>query len=230
MKHIVIGVPAYTGTIHLSTVRPLFHDMAALIMRGDKVTLIDDIGDTYIDDVRAAIVDRFLSSPADVLVTVDHDVCWEAHALVRLVDHPVDLVAGVYPKRVDPIEYPVRYILEREELISNPKTGLLEVAGVPAGFTKMSRAMLERMVGHYKDLQFNTNRSPRGKLCGLFEDYRLANGSKLKDDYAFCQRWRDIGGQVWCDPEIKMSHTGNKAFVGHFGDWLRSRPQEEKAA
>lgn len=22
------------------------------------------------------------------------------------------------------------------------------------------------------------------------------------EDYAFCQRWRDIGGQLWVDPDI----------------------------
>lgn len=228
-KHVVIAIPAYSGTVHLATVRPLFHDMAALIMRGDKVTLIDEVGDTYIDDTRAGIVERALHGTGDVLVMVDHDVCWEANALVRLVDHPVDLVGGIYPKRVDPIVYPV-WFLDKEKLWSDPKTGLLEVAGIPAGFMKMSRSMLERMVDHYKDTNFPSTRTPSGKLCGIFEGYRTPSGIKLRDDWAFCQRWRDIGGQVWCDPEIKMSHTGNKAFVGHFGDWLRSRPQEEKAA
>lgn len=227
MTHVVVAVPAYAGTVHLSTMRSLIHDMTALMSRGDTVSVIDECDGCYLDDIRAAIVAHFLHGTGDVLVQVDTDVSWEAGALLRIVDAPVDMCAGVYPKRKDPIEWPVRF-LDRKELWADPDTGLIEVEGAPGGFVKYSRSMLEKMVSSYHHLNFRTPRSPTGWACGLYEAYRYGDGHKLGDDYAFCRRWRDLGGQVWIDPEIRMSHIGAKAFVGHFGDWLRRRM--EKAA
>ena len=50
MKHIMIAMPAYTGTVHMGTMRCLFTDLIALIKRGDKFTLVDDIGNALIAD------------------------------------------------------------------------------------------------------------------------------------------------------------------------------------
>lgn len=229
-RHVVVAIPAYTGVVNTATMRCLIHDMTVLMSRGDGVSLIDDVGSAYIDDTRAALVDKFLASGADPLVMIDWDVTWDAGALVRLVDHPVDLVGGVYPRRnSDPTEYLVRYLPDQKELWAHPETGLLEVAGIPGGFMKCSRNMLEKMVAHYSDLQFAKESWVSGKLTGLFESYRYKHPSnpqldrKLGDDYAFCQRWRDMGGRVWCDPEITMAHIGRHGLVGHFGKYLKQR-------
>lgn len=220
--HIVIGVPAYTGTLHIGTMRSLFRDMTTAMQRGDQVSILDECDSCYLDDTRAALVAKFLHGDGDVLVAIDHDVTWQAGALLRIVDAPVDFCAGAYPYRKTPIEFPVRY-LGKDEIWADPATGLIEVEGAPGGFCKYSRAMLEKMVAAYADLEFLCARSPTGKAVGLFESYRIGDGHKLGDDYAFCRRWRDLGGQVWVDPEITMGHIGNAVHIGNLGEWLRSR-------
>ena len=226
MNHIVIAVPAYTWQVHISTMRSIITDLLALVARGDRVSIFDESGSSDLADARAIIVAHFLNGDGTHLISLDNDVCWQAGALVRLVDAPVDMVAGVYPKRQDPIEFPLRY-LDRPELWSDPKTGLLEVEAVQGGFVRYSRACLERMVEAYADLRCLSSRSPLGHLYALFDPLRLPDGRKLGEDFAFCHRWRAIGGEVWIDPEFKMGHTGLKLFAGSLGDHLR---QAMKAA
>jgi hypothetical protein len=46
----------------------------------------------------------------------------------------------------------------------------------------------------------------------------------LKDggeDFAFCERWNDLGGRVWIDPSITLSHVGDKDYSGTLGELLR---------
>lgn len=217
----MVAIPAYTGTIHLGTMRSLFTDLLALQARGDAWTLMDECGNGLIADARALIVAKFLASECDTLVFIDSDVCWEAGALLRLLDHPVDMAVGIYPQRKDPLTFSVRW-LEKKELWADPKTGLLEVAGTPAGFMKLSRSQLEAMVRHYDDLWFYMEDAPDKKGWALFADYWLDH-AKLGEDYAFCARWMDMDGKVWIDPEIDMGHIGFKTFPGHLGKWLRSR-------
>ena len=222
MKHVWIAIPAYTGTIHLGTMRSIMKDMLALMQRGDRVSIFDECGNAIIDDARAIMVQKFLDSDGTDLVFVDHDVSWQEGALLRLVDAPVDCVAGIYPQRKDPITYTVQWVPERAELWADPETGLLEVAGVPAGFMRMTRAMLERMVDAYPESEFYVESLPEKKAYALFASWRDGK-MKYGEDYSFCRRWREIGGTVWVDPEIKMGHVGNKTFQGHLGDWLRGR-------
>ena len=221
-RHVWIAIPAYTGTIHLATMRSVLTDLLALQARGDEVTIFDESGNAMIADCRAVIVAKFLASEATDLVFVDSDVCWEAGALVKLVDRPVDFVAGIYPQRRDPPAYCVQWITERAELRADPETGLLEVAGVPAGFMRMSRSMLRGMVEAYPNTLFHCDDAPDARAWALFDPYRIGK-LKMGEDYSFCRRFRDIGGKVWIDPEIRMGHVGNKTFPGHLGDWLRAR-------
>lgn len=217
--HVMVAIPAYTGTIHLGTMRSLFTDLLALQARGDVWSLHDECGNALIADARALIVAQFLASEADTLVFIDSDVCWEAGALLRLIDAPVDMVAGIYPQRKDPINYCVKWQNKPELWAEN---GLLEVDGVPAGFMKVSRNQLEKMVEQYSDSEFYVETAPNQKCWALFADYRIGK-HKMGEDYAFCKRWTEMGGKVWIDPEIKMGHIGYKTFHGHLGDYLRNR-------
>lgn len=221
-KDVWIAIPAYTGQIHLSTMRSILTDLLVLKDRGDSVTIFDESGNALIADCRALIVAKFLESGASDLVFVDSDVCWEAGALVKLLDHPVDFVAGIYPQRRDPINFSVSWVPDREELWADEKTGLIEVAGVPAGFMRVTRNMLLKMVAQYTDTAFHCNDAPDSRAYALFDPYRIGV-MKLGEDYAFCRRWRDIGGKVWIDPDIRMGHVGFKTFDGHLGNWLKNR-------
>lgn len=199
--------------------RSIFADMLKLAERGDKVTIFDESGNAMIGDCRGLIVSKFLEGDGTDLVFVDSDVTWEEGALVRLVDYPVGFVAGLYPQRKDPIDYCCQWDSSKKE-IDLSEHGLIEVWGVPAGFMRMSRAMLETMVAHYADLQFFCAQAPNNTAYDLFGPYRIGR-TKFGEDYSFCRRWRDIGGQVWVDPHIRMGHVGYKTFIGQVGEWLK---------
>lgn len=222
-KHVCIAIPAYAWTVFLPTMRSIITDLHALILRGDKVSIFDESGSTDLPDARAVIVAQFMESDGTHLVSLDNDVCWEPGALVRLVDHPVDMVAGAYPKRIDPIEFAIRFLPDREELWADPETGLLEVEACQGGFVRYTRAVFEKMMAAYPESKFSSARyGSDGFLYALFEPMFI-DGHRRGEDFAFCHRWRAIGGQVWVDPEIKMGHAGNKMFIGQFGEWLKAR-------
>lgn len=233
MRDVWIAIPAYTGQVHLATMRSIMTDTLALSDRGDKVTIFDESGNAMIADCRGLIVAKFLDSSGTDLIFIDADVTWEAGSLLRLVDHPVDFVAGLYPQRRDPINYCVSWLPDPHlrGLWADPGTGLLEVAGVPAGCMRLTRAMLEKMTAAYEELNFYCEEAPNKTVCGLFESYwirgvKVGDGIhnlKLGEDYAFCRRWKDIGGQVWIDPELRLGHIGFKTFIGSIGEWLKSR-------
>ena len=50
------------------------------------------------------------------------------------------------------------------------------------------------------------------------------------EDYWFTERWRDLGGKIWVDPEIEFTHRGSKAWGANFGHSVRATIARQKEA
>ena len=37
----------------------------------------------------------------------------------------------------------------------------------------------------------------------------------LSEDYTFCRRWQEMGGDVWLDPRTALNHVGHYTFRGN---------------
>ena len=48
-------------------------------------------------------------------------------------------------------------------------------------------------------------------------------GEYLSEDFAFCRRWTDLGGEIWLDLESKLIHVGQYGFVGGIANTLVPR-------
>ena len=47
-----------------------------------------------------------------------------------------------------------------------------------------------------------------------FFPIEVVNGELMPEDYAFCRRWRLLGGKVWADPTIQLTHHGAHDYTG----------------
>ena len=105
-------------------------------------------GNCHVDDARNAVVRDFLESDCTDLVFIDADVSWEPGTLVDLCRFDRDIVGGVYPYRRESDEetMPVRHL----PTISVEPDGLIEVEGLPTGFMRIRRHLIETMAATAK--------------------------------------------------------------------------------
>lgn len=219
-RKVWIYIPTYTGTVHAETTRCLMYDTMRLAMAGSEVVFAHESYNAMIAHIRNVIVSRFLADKdATDLFFIDWDVAWHPGLMVALMKHPVDVVAAIYPKKQDEPGFFFKPVPGRKKLIPNGTTGLLEVAGVPAGFLRISRRALERMVKEHKSLAYACPESPSGRAYGLFDQIHEGM-DKLGEDYSFCERWRRAGGKVWVHANAPMRHTGVKTWDGNFADYM----------
>jgi len=89
-----------------------------------------------------------------------------------------------------------------------------------AGFLMIKRVVFEKMRASYPHLQYkaaHTMASPSlSSNQYAFFDCVIdeASGEYLSEDYAFCQRWRALGGMIWLDTRSTLAHIGPHEFVG----------------
>lgn len=224
-RHVVFALPTYTGTIHTATCRTVYGEGRALEHRGDRFSVIDDVGSADIAFSRALAVARFLASEGTHLMFVDDDVSGPEGCVRRLLDYGQDFVASVYPKRQEPVEFALRYLDGMKGPVLDEESGLLEVAGVSGGFCCLSRKMLIRMIRAYPSLEFVCPQAPVKRAVALFDNYWYPGEDgrhRLSEDYAFCARWRECGGKVLIDPEITLGHTGYKRFTAKLTDYMKA--------
>jgi hypothetical protein len=235
---LVIATPCFGGqlaSIYASSIFALQSALRAKSNVGLKIHLRD--GDALITRARANLVTQFLDDPdATHLLFVDADIGFTPAQVFRLIESGADVVAGVYPiKRVnwDKARWAadtgrpnlaaasLDYVLE----VDDPNRvvvveGFTRLRYAGTGFLMIRRHVLERMCAHYASLKFTREHS-HDELAGSPNRYALfecmidpASGTYLSEDFAFCKRWTDIGGEIWADLESRLDHVGPSVFHG----------------
>jgi len=217
MQSVMIAIPSYTGQVFMGTMRSVLACMVDLMQAGYRVRLHDESGGAEIARAREDMVSAFLASDYDNLVMVDADVCWQEGAIRRLISHKVDFVAGAYPRREDHLSFPVQFD-DKDKVVVDKATGLLEARAVAAGFMALSRGALKKMTQEYASLKYRSSKAPERDAWMLFGTLRDGD-AVLSEDLSFCKRWRDIGGKIYVDPGFVMGHAGLKLFTGQMGHY-----------
>jgi hypothetical protein len=231
-----IGTPCFGGMVttrYLQSICALLcHNIPNL-----NVSIKTVAYESLVTRGRNTIVAAFLDLPAEThLMFIDADIGFSVPQLQRMLNFDQDVVAGMYPlKAIDydnaafqraaagePLQTAqLRYVgtpLSVEDRETRDGFVTAEYAG--AGFLMIKRRVLEQMAArypqtHYKTAHNSAVNNPSPNLFALFDCMiDPATGHYLSEDYAFCKRWRDLGGTIWLDTQSKLTHVGPHDFVG----------------
>jgi hypothetical protein len=157
-------------------------------------------GNCHVDDARNTVVRDFLDSDCTDLVFLDADVSWEPWQVRDLVKYDCDIVGGVYPYRREDgqTKMPVRNI----EGVTEPEDGLLEVEGLPTGFLRIKRDVLEFMKVSVHGFE------NRGRQIPVIFERDIYQGKRRGGDVRFCMKWREMGGKVYAAADLHLGHCG----------------------
>ncbi len=237
--HLVIGTPCYGGLVTSLFTTSLMRLQHACLQRGNTDLSVNMLsGDALITRARQNVAAHFLESSGTHLLFVDADISFDPEQVFRLLDFNADLVAGVYPtKRIDWMKVglmakagmanlesaSLSYVLEFEDPAKiESKNGFAKVRYAGTGFMMVKRATLIKMVESYPDLRYTREHQAEDPLRGSKWRSGLFNcivdretGIYLSEDYSFCRRWTDLGGELWIDLQSRLSHTGTMTFYGN---------------
>jgi len=234
---VLLATPCYGGLVnqaYMLSVCKLLQEAA----RGDfTLDLMLLANDALIPRARSTLMAAFLDLPqATHLLFVDADIAFAPEQFYRMLQFDKDFVAGLYPlKTIDWEALPARAVggekLEGAGLsyvgtLLDPaqrKTadGFATALYAGTGFQLIKRIVFERLIAAHPELHFNAihalaREAPRSaNLYALFDCMIDPDtGVYLSEDYAFCKRWRALGGEIWLDLKSKLTHIGPDHFKG----------------
>ena len=176
-------------------------------------------GESLVHRARNNIVAAFMAARPEMshLIFVDADIEWSPRDLLRLIGHDLPVMCGIYPKKTEPAEFPFHPLLDENGVARrNPVTGAIQIANGPTGFLCVKREVFVQMREAYPQLKFACPKASAAELEWLYAyfDTYVEEGILWSEDYGFCRRWRALGGEIWCDPEIRLGHVGSTDIHG----------------
>jgi hypothetical protein len=235
--NLVVATPCFGGQISVLYAASLFKLQKRLRSYSDlNLKILFKDGDALITRARASLIAQFLDDPsATHLLFIDADIGFEPEQVLRLIQCGADMCAAVYPiKRIDwdrvrttietgranPGAAALKYVFEVEDpnaVVAS--AGFVRVRYAGTGFLMIRRQALEKMCTRYSELKFKRDHSTDATTASdnrfaLFECMIADDGTYLSEDFAFCKRWTDIGGEIWADLDSKLNHVGPMTFCG----------------
>ena len=242
---VYLAAPCYGGLANILFMRSVLDLQAACQAKG--VTLHVELmgGDALITRARSRLAAQFLASEATHLFFCDADIGFRPENVMRLLAADKDVIGGVYPlKLIDwekarraaqggvqdlqaaSLGYVIRFIPTPDNSVE-VDDGVAKVAYVGTGFMMIKREALRRVVEAHPELRARMGdmadaAAPEAVM--IFDTMiEPETGQYLSEDYAFCRRWRDLGGEIWADMESRLTHVGHAAYSGSLVEAMTRR-------
>jgi predicted O-methyltransferase YrrM len=233
-QKVLFAIPSITGDIRGETAIALTESIIMCRELGIETDFRILSHCPILPVARNTIVAMFLADPeATDLFFIDYDVKFNAEATVKLLRRPEEIVAGAYRVKTD---NRIAYSVEIQKQDGRPigkidgEEVLLKADFLATGFMRIKREVFDKMYAAYPDLRYEENVikvegrniSEAYDLFGMGIDHERKRYTT--EDFYFCKRWRDIGGELWCYPDVDFDHIGRKAYSGNFHEYNLTLP------
>ncbi len=236
-SHVFVATPCYGGVVAQGYMQSVIGLMRQAGTDGYDVTLALLGQDALITRSRNTLLAHFVASEATHILFIDGDISFDAALPGRLLATGKNVVAASYPLKTSywdvhsetrlragesPATAPLRYVGELCTGAHAAREGDLATATyVGTGFLLISRDAIRRMIDAYPETRYRAIHAYSGMDDAEHERYALFDcmidprtQTYLSEDFTFCHRWRELGGQIWLDTRSALTHTGPTDFHG----------------
>ena len=199
--------------------------------------------ESLVTRARNVLLAYFLGSDYTHLMFIDADIEFQVEDVLKLYAHDKDVCVGAYPKKGvnwnrikeailrDPekeqniaalgADYAVNFkFLSKEDRTIAVERGAVKLHDAGTGFMMIKRNVILKIIKAYPELKYNNdvqlNQDLSDHFYAIFDTMiDPIDRRYLSEDYTFCRRWQDIGGDIWLDPTISLNHYGSFCFAGN---------------
>ena len=226
MRRVLLGTPAHDGKVDALFLQSLLETVKMAPHFDVLIHPVQIAYDALVQRARNDLVAMALEAKVDDLIFMDSDQEWDPAWIFQLLNHPVDVVGGVVPKKSDIALFNVKKLPGEMKVEEN---GLMEVEAVGTGFLRISQRALQAVW----DMSEPYEEDDRPGEKRMIFDLKVVDRKLVSEDNVFCHKWRSLGEKVWVDPTMTCNHVGVKKYGGNFLEFLRALsevqvvPQEE---
>ncbi len=209
---VFLATPTHLGLLSAQWVTSVIQTQRLFSEKNIGLDISMLTGDPMICRARNRLVNQFLRSEATHMLFVDDDISWRAEDLVRMLSHRVPFVGGAVPAKTfaKGLQKYVGVIESDEDggINQHPEKPLIRAERIGTGFM-----LIERKVFH--DIEDENHTYQNEFECPeiAFFHTDIFDGRYIGEDYVFCEKWKQAGGEIWLDTLCVLGHVGRHMFT-----------------
>lgn len=216
---LLIAVPVHSNPMQ-PFVQSIHRLNDALLGSGLDYDILYITGESLVQRARNNAVCSFLASRFERLLFIDSDIEFKPEDLEKLWNMDEDVCCGSYPfKRLGK---PSTCWKDGKMVILDSLDGPTEVDYAATGFLMVKRKVFEDMRDFYPEKRHleglpDANFEARKESFAWF-DPRVTKGDRpedriyLSEDYSFSVDYRNMGGKIILNPDVRLVHWGMFGF------------------
>ena len=238
-----VSTPCYGGVCLQAYAESMLRLQRTCAQNGIQMMLDTTENESLVHRARNLAVARFMQkTQATHFLFIDADIHFDPESVIRLIKSGHDVSCAAYPKKCVMWDQAEAYVNSGKEgrdlarvassLVMNfryqqtqIKDGFAEVLDGPTGFLLIKRDVFVRMEEKYPELEcVNDHQNRDLDRYNAVLDCMIDPVTRryLSEDYAFCRRWQQMGGQIFADCMTVLGHVGNIRFQGTLEERLKS--------
>jgi hypothetical protein len=100
------------------------------------------------------------------------------------------------------------------------RDNLIKLKDAGTGFMCIKKEVIQKMFDKHTELKYandiNVDQKFEPHMYALFDCIIDPESRRyLSEDYTFCRRWQEMGGEVFLDPRTALNHVGHYTFRGN---------------
>lgn len=204
---IALLTPSRDGRAHLDHSEAVAATRIEALRRGVPLKRYTGKGSSNLPRNRNLLAAQALKDGAEVLFWIDCDIAFDPADVFRLAASDCDIIAGLPQARTHQWgEAPrIAGVVAREP----SENGLHAAHALPTAFMATKARVYQRLIDEGQAVPYRCPAQPDLPLHNwFFYELREQDGALVDDaeDYYFCRKWREIGGQCWADPAVRLHH------------------------
>jgi hypothetical protein len=238
--YLFVATPCFGGNVSASFTRSILGLQKLCLQNDIEISFCFIAGDSLITRARNLAVQQFLAfDGATHLLFIDADIEFPPEIVLTLLKGNKDVCGAIYPVKylnwqkiedhvragIDNIKASVlKYVVELfDTKIAKPDGAFFRARYLGTGFMLIRREVFPKMADHYPEIGFkrtnlqvtnDDNLKPSHAFFDCLIDQET--GTYLSEDYTFCKRWVEMGGEIWAYVDSQLTHIGTLNFEGNF--------------
>jgi len=213
-NHLHIGIPCYGGMVSEPTMTSLLRFILLAQQAGLNWSLDTMVNESLVTRARNNLMAKMMTNTqATHFMFIDADIRFQPESILQMMAYEKDVIGGLYPKKALPVNYVIN--LKPETKIQGD---IFTVDTMGTGFLMFKRAVYEKLIAAHPETKYvddvGLGKQFEPMMYSIFDCKIDERGHYLSEDWLFCRRWQELGGEIWAHSKVLLNHVGHYEYAG----------------
>lgn len=212
--HLHIGMPCYGGMVSEPTMTSLLRFVLLATNMKLAWSLDTMVNESLITRGRNNLMAKMLANKAAThFMFIDADIRFQPESIFHMLTYEKEVIGGLYPKKAIPTNYVINLLPQ-----TKIQGDIFTVDTIGTGFLIFNRSVYERLMQAHPETKYvddvGLGKQYEPNMFAIFDCKIDHKGHYLSEDWLFCRRWQELGGEIWAHSKTLLNHVGHYEYQG----------------